>query len=182
MVFVPVAKTLVSSPSGGPRAVIAVFPRQPVAASGFWVKCEPWPLRQGIPGEGGAPGHPRRPSLLDGAARLHFGAGPMGQRGNFGFAVPGVQLRGTRPPTGTMAGSRELRAAPCRWPGTASSRSRRCLHRRSSLAISIALSGGEEGCFQPSSFLPQRDVGWAGRGGERIFLAGGCAIGEITAF
>lgn len=52
-VFAPVAKTLVSSPSAGPRTAIAVFPRQLVAASGFRIKSETWPLCLGDPGEGG---------------------------------------------------------------------------------------------------------------------------------
>lgn len=39
---------------------------------------------------------------------------------------------------------------------------------RSSRAISIALSPAQEGCPQPSSFLPQRDVGRAGRGGDLL--------------
>lgn len=178
-VFVPVAKTLVSSPSAGPRTAITVFPWQLVAASGFRIKSKTRPFCPGGPSEGrisacGRPSWTGQQVCISGLVLWE-------QRGNFGFAVPGVQLRGARPLAGTMAGSREPRAAPCCWPGTASSWSRGCLCSRSSLAISIALSGGEEGCYQPSSFLPQRDVGWVVRGGEKIFLAGGCAIGTISA-
>lgn len=94
-VFAPVAKTLVSSPSAGPRTVIAVFPRQLVAASGFRIKSETRPLCLRLLGEGGvcACSYPSGQ-----ASRFAFQGWSFGAKRQFWFCCPGcAAARGLAP-------------------------------------------------------------------------------------
>lgn len=176
-VFVPIAKTLVSSPSAGPRTAITVFPWQLVAASGFRIKSKTQPFCLGVSVKveslpGATP--PERGS------RFAFRGWSFGSKEAI-LVLPSwaCSCAGLGPWLGQWqeAGSRAQLLAAGQAP-----------HPRGAEAASAPAppllfpSHCPEGRKDVTSLLPFCLKGmWGGRGGEKIFLAGGCAIGTISA-